>query len=93
VEREKAAYVIVREAQRKVTELNLTESGIRDYKQVLKLYPDTQAAEQARQCLQELGIRNKENDDEKDKMDAGVDDSIVELCGIHKGEGGKSERT
>lgn len=60
---ERAALVTLYQADRKYNELNLKESAIADYRQVIKLYPETRWAKRARQRLAE--IETKENQSEK----------------------------
>jgi hypothetical protein len=60
---ERAALVTVYQADRKYNELDLKESAIADYRQVIKLYPETRWAERARQRLTE--IETKENPSEQ----------------------------
>jgi hypothetical protein len=56
---ERAALVILYQADRKYNELDLKESAIADYRQVIKLYPETRWAESARQRLAD--IKTQEN--------------------------------
>ncbi len=60
---ERAALVTVYQADRKYNELDLKESAIADYRQVIKLYPETNWAERARQRLAD--IETKENPNEQ----------------------------
>jgi hypothetical protein len=48
---DKAAFIIVYQADRKYNELDLKESAIADYRQVIKLYPQTMWAEKAQERL------------------------------------------
>lgn len=58
---ERAALVTVYQADRKYNELDLKESAIADYRQVIKLYPETRWAENARQRLAEIEIQQKQS--------------------------------
>jgi TolA-binding protein len=48
---DKAAFIIVYQADRKYNELDLKESAIADYRQVIKLYPQTMWAGKAQERL------------------------------------------
>lgn len=58
---ERAALVTVYQADRKYNELDLKESAIADYRQVIKLYPETRWAERARRRLAEIEIQQKQS--------------------------------
>ena len=60
---ERAALVTLYQADRKYNELDLKESAIADYRQVIKYYPETRWAKQARQRLAE--IETQENPSEQ----------------------------
>ncbi|OQA00066.1 MAG: hypothetical protein BWY71_00847 [Planctomycetes bacterium ADurb.Bin412] len=51
---EKAAFVLVYQADRKLSEYNLRDSALADYHQAVKYFPDTLAAQKARQKITEL---------------------------------------
>jgi hypothetical protein len=50
-----AAFISVYQADRMYRELDLRESAVESYRQVISLFPDTPAAEVARQRLSEIG--------------------------------------
>jgi len=58
---ERAALVILYQADRKYNELNLKESAIADYQQVIQYYPNTRWAESARQRLAEIEIQERQS--------------------------------
>lgn len=51
---EKAAFVLVYQADRKLNEYNLRDSALADYHQAIEFFPDTQAAQKARLKITEL---------------------------------------
>jgi hypothetical protein len=51
---EKAAFIIVNQGDRLHHKYNLTESAIRSYERAIKLFPDTQSADVARERLAEI---------------------------------------
>jgi hypothetical protein len=53
-QREQAALILVFYADKKFNELNLKDSAIADYKQVIAVFPDTTWAEKAREKLQKI---------------------------------------
>ncbi len=60
---ERAALVILYQADRKYNELDLKESAMADYRQVIQLYPKTRWAEGARQRLKD--IEKQQNQDKQ----------------------------
>jgi hypothetical protein len=58
---ERAALVILYQADRKYNELDLKDSAIADYRRVIQFYPKTHWAQEAQQRLKE--IEKKQNQD------------------------------
>ncbi|MCP4713199.1 MAG: hypothetical protein GY869_31600, partial [Planctomycetes bacterium] len=53
---EQAAYTIYSHAEQKYTQENLRDSAIADYRQIIKLYPQTRWARVAQSKLKEIGL-------------------------------------
>ena len=49
---EKAATTTLSQADRKYNQLDLKESAMADYRQIVQLYPQTQAAQQAQKRIE-----------------------------------------
>ena len=63
-ELDKTAFTLVFAADKMYKELNLTDSAVETYKRVIKLFPDNQWAQVARERLEEIQKRN-DNDSSK----------------------------
>ncbi|MBN1973951.1 MAG: hypothetical protein JW787_09960 [Sedimentisphaerales bacterium] len=64
-ELDKTAFTLVYAADKMYKELNLTDSAVETYKRVIKLFPDNQWAEVARERLEEIKNRRNNNDSSK----------------------------
>jgi len=53
---EQAAYTVFYHAEQKYTQMNLRDSAIADYRQIIKLYPQTRWARVAQSKLKEIGL-------------------------------------
>lgn len=63
-ELDKTAFTLVYAADKMYRELNLTDSAVETYKRVIKLFPENQWAQVARERLEEIKKRN-DNDSSK----------------------------
>jgi hypothetical protein len=54
VQRERSALILVLQADRMYRELNLRQSALAEYRRVVELFPDSQAAHEARKRLTEI---------------------------------------
>ena len=64
-ELDRTAFILVYSADRMYKELNLTDSAVKTYRRVIKLFPDNQWAKVARERLEE--IKNKRNNNDSSK--------------------------
>ena len=55
---DKTAFVMVYQAEKMDKQLNLRDSAVRTYKQVIRLFPETQSAKVARERLAEMKDKN-----------------------------------
>ena len=67
-ELDRTAFILVYSADRMYKELNLTDSAVKTYRRVIKLFPDNQWAKVARERLEE--IKNKRNNNDSSKGDS-----------------------
>lgn len=67
-ELDRTAFILVYSADKMYKELNLTDSAVETYKRVIKLFPDNQWAQEARNRLEEIKKRNN-NDSSKGKSE------------------------
>jgi hypothetical protein len=64
-ELDRTAFILVYSADKMYKELNLTSSAVETYKRVIKLFPDNQWAQVARERLEEIKNRPNNNDSSK----------------------------
>jgi hypothetical protein len=64
-ELDRTAFILVYSADRMYKELNLTDSAVETYRRVIKLFPDNQWAKVARERLEDIKNRRKNNDSSK----------------------------
>ena len=62
---DRTAFILVYSADKMYKELNLTDSAVETYKRVIKLFPDNQWAQVARERLDEIKNRRNNNDSSK----------------------------
>lgn len=75
-ELEKAALIILQQANRRYDELNLKASAIEEYRQVIEYFPSTLGAREARERLAQIetnqeGVYYEKGDDDKDFVHVG----------------------
>lgn len=64
-ELDRTAFILVYSADKMYKELNLTSSAVETYKRVIKLFPDNQWAQVARERLEEIKNQRNNNDSSK----------------------------
>jgi hypothetical protein len=62
---DRTAFILVYSADKMYKELNLTDSAVETYKRVIRLFPDNQWAQVARERLEEIKNRRNNNDSSK----------------------------
>ena len=62
---DRTAFILVYSADKMYKELNLTDSAVETYKRVIKLFPENQWAQVARERLEEIKNRRNNNDSSK----------------------------
>ena len=62
---DRTAFILVYSADRMYKEFNLTDSAVETYRRVIKLFPDNQWAKVARERLEDIKNKRKNNDSSK----------------------------
>ena len=81
-ELEKAALIILQQANRRYDELNLKASAIEEYRQVIEYFPSTLGAREARERLAQIetnqeGVYYEKGDDDKGFVHVGSTDGSI----------------